>query len=198
MAPKYLPGKRFLKFPVSRLVMRGRAFIIQSLFLFSVSFGNLLFAQGNPSSNAKTTSVRIVGVVPAKLEMNFTFSAGNTVDLVGNGGQTEGGFEVMSGGQKNLGFMNVKSNLLHGYTITAYSENSGSMKNLTQSVAVPYKLRIDDRLVECRDGVFRVDFMGKSPKEGDSKPISLQFAEVPDAALRQVLLDRLVFSIDAN
>ena len=198
MNPKYLINRWNLRYPIKSLARRGRFFIIQSLLLLSLSMGQLAHAQNNPAGNAQSVSVHLVGVVPAKLEMNFTFATGNTVDIVGHGGQADGGFELVSGGSKGLGFMNVKSNLIQGYTITAYSENAGSMKNLLQSVSVPYKLRIGDRTVESRNGVFKADFMGKSANEGDSKAISIQFADVPDAAARQVLVDRLTFSISAN
>lgn len=198
MDPRYLTGRRKLRYPVRRLFLQGRFLVIQSLALLSLGIGQHAYADSNPAAGARSVSIHLVGVVQARLEMNFTFSTGNTVDLVGHGEQAFGGFDVSSGASKGLGFMNVKSNLLQGYTITAYSENGGSMKSLGKSAAVPYKLRIDDRLIECRGGVFSSDFMGKSSREGDSKFIAIQFGDVPEAAKDQVLVDRLTFSISAN
>lgn len=126
--------------------------------------------------------------------MNFTFSAGNTVDLMGGAN----GFKVESDCQQGLGFMNVKSNLIQGYTLTAYSENSGHLKNYNDSVSASYSLVIDDRVVQCRNGVFQTHFAGKSPREGDMKTVALKFGNVPSSASDQVLVDRLIFSISAN
>lgn len=198
MDPRYLTGKRKLKYPLRRIFTHGRFIVVQSLALLSLGLGQQAFADTGRSSDTRSVSIHLVGVVQARLEMNFTFSTGNTVDLVGHGEDSFGGFEVSPGASRGLGFMNVKSNLLQGYTITAYSSNGGTMKNLGQSVEVPYKLRIDDRLVESRGGVFKTDYMGKSSREGDSKFIAIQFGDVPEAARDQVLVDRLTFSISAN
>lgn len=198
MDPRFLTKRRSYPYLIVRAITRGRFFIITSLALFSMSLGHVVHAGTNPVPQAQTAVIHLVGVVPAKLEMNFTFATGNVVDLLGHGEKGSGGFEVSDGRTQGLGFMNVKSNLLQGYTITAYSENGGSMKNLGKNVSVPYSLKIDDRTVESRGGVFQTDFMGKTGREGDMKFIALQFGDVSDDAMSQVLVDRLTFSISAN
>ncbi len=198
MDPRFLAKRRSYPYLIVRALTRGRFFVITSLALFSLSLGQAVHAHSSPSAQAQTAVIHLVGVVPAKLEMNFTFATGNVVDLLGHGESGSGGFEVSDGRTQGLGFMNVKSNLLQGYTITAFSENGGSMKNLSRSVSVPYSLKIDDRLVESRNGVFQTDFMGKTGREGDMKSVAVQFGDVSDDAQGQVLVDRLTFSIAAN
>lgn len=199
MDPRFLTKRRSYSYRIVRAITRGRFFVITSLALFSLAIGQHAWAAGSVSApKAQSAVIHLVGVVPAKLEMNFTFATGNVVDLLGHGETASGGFEVASNSSQGLGYMNVRSNLLQGYTITAFSENNGAMKNLGRSVAVPYKLSIDGRIVESQGGVFRTDFMGKSSREGDSKFISVVFDQVPEAARNQVLVDRLVFSISAN
>lgn len=72
------------------------------------------------------------------------------------------------------------------------------MKSYNNKESVPYQLIIEDRVVSCQNGVFQAVFMGKSPREGDMKTVSLRFSKVSEAASKEVLVDKLIFSISAN
>lgn len=180
-----------------RFLTKGKYFILQTIALATLSAGQeQVFADSKANSNS--VSIHLVGVVPVKLEANFTFTAGNSVDLVGHGSEAFGGFEVCPNKEKGLGFINVKSNLIQGYTITAFSDNNGCMKNLSKDVSVPYSLNIDGRIISSNGGIFTASFSGKSSREGDSKAISLLFGNSAKDISKEVLVDRLTFSISAN
>lgn len=176
---------------------KSKYVILQTIALASLGAGQeQLFAESKTNSN--TVSIHLVGVVPVKLEANFTFTAGNSVNLIGHGSEAFGGFEVCCNSEKGLGFINVKSNLIQGYTITAFSDNNGCMKNLNKNVSVPYTLNIDGRTITSNGGIFTASFSGKSSREGDSKAISLRFGSASEDISKEVLVDRLTFSISAN
>lgn len=112
MDPRYFLNYR------KTLTRRLKVFAVTVLALASLSLSPQVAAQ---QANSTTAVIHLVGVVPATLQMNFTSAINNSFDLVGGAG----GFEISQGRVQSLGYMNVKSNLIQGYTITAYSEKVG-------------------------------------------------------------------------